>query len=203
MKNTPLNDQNSLFSHIRQDIPASIVVFFVAMPLCLGIALASGAPLFSGIIAGIVGGIVVGALSNSSLGVSGPAAGLAVIVLTSIQSLGTATIKLASPKLSFCFIFILSRKFFSDSFKRSKPDIPISKVPSPSLCIISFACKYIIFAFGYFGFPEMGSVGCGYATSLVSFIMLITLGLIVIFSNKYKKTELTKKFSFISVGKFE
>ena len=53
----------------------------------------------------------------------------------------------------------------------------------------------IIFAFGYFGFPEMGSVGCGYATSLVSFIMLITLGLIIIFSNKYKKTELTKKFS--------
>ena len=53
----------------------------------------------------------------------------------------------------------------------------------------------IIFAFGYFGFPEMGSVGCGYATSLVSFIMLITLSLIIIFSNKYKKTELTKKFS--------
>ena len=53
----------------------------------------------------------------------------------------------------------------------------------------------IIFAFGYFGFPEMGSVGCGYATSLVSFIMLITLGLIIIFSNKYKKTQLTKKFS--------
>ena len=76
-----------MFSSIRQDLPASIVVFFVAVPLCLGIALASGAPLFSGLIAGIVGGVVVGALSNSSLGVSGPAAGLAVIVLTSIQSL--------------------------------------------------------------------------------------------------------------------
>jgi len=66
------------------------------MPLCLGIALASGAPLFSGIIAGIVGGIVVGALSNSSLGVSGPAAGLAVIVLTSIQSLGSFEIFLVA-----------------------------------------------------------------------------------------------------------
>lgn len=69
---------------IKSDLPASIVVFFVALPLCLGIALASGAPLFSGIIAGIVGGIVVGMASGSRLGVSGPAAGLAVIVLTAI-----------------------------------------------------------------------------------------------------------------------
>jgi len=78
----------SLFKHIKNDLPASIVVFFVAVPLCLGIALASGAPLFAGIIAGIVGGIVCGMASGSSLGVSGPAAGLAVIVLTSIASLG-------------------------------------------------------------------------------------------------------------------
>ncbi len=78
----------NLFSQFRVDLPASIVVFFVAVPLCLGIALASGAPLFSGIIAGIVGGIVVGVISGSPLGVSGPAAGLAVIVLTSIESLG-------------------------------------------------------------------------------------------------------------------
>jgi MFS superfamily sulfate permease-like transporter len=77
-----------IFKNIRHDLPASIVVFFVAVPLCLGIALASGAPLFAGIIAGIVGGIVVGAASGSSLGVSGPAAGLAVIVFSSIASLG-------------------------------------------------------------------------------------------------------------------
>ena len=77
-----------LFKDIKHDLPASIVVFFVAVPLCLGIALASGAPLFAGIIAGIVGGIVVGVASGSPLGVSGPAAGLAVIVLTSIASLG-------------------------------------------------------------------------------------------------------------------
>lgn len=82
------NKKQGLFSNFKQDIPASIVVFFVAVPLCLGIALASGAPLFSGLISGIVGGIIVGALSNSSLGVSGPAAGLAVIVLSAIQSLG-------------------------------------------------------------------------------------------------------------------
>ncbi len=80
---------NNLFKEFKSDLPASIVVFFVAVPLCLGIALASGAPLFSGIIAGIVGGIIVGIASGSSLGVSGPAAGLAVIVLTSIATLGS------------------------------------------------------------------------------------------------------------------
>ena len=77
------------FAHLKNDIPASIVVFFVAIPLCLGIALASGAPLFSGLIAGIIGGIVVGALSGSKIGVSGPAAGLAAIVLTAIGTLGS------------------------------------------------------------------------------------------------------------------
>ena len=75
--------------NLKADIPASIVVFFVALPLCLGIALASGAPLFSGLIAGIVGGIVVGALSGSAIGVSGPAAGLAAIVLVAISTLGS------------------------------------------------------------------------------------------------------------------
>lgn len=77
-----------MFKYLKNDLPASIVVFFVALPLCLGIALASGAPLFSGLIAGIVGGIVVGALSGSQIGVSGPAAGLAAIVLTAITALG-------------------------------------------------------------------------------------------------------------------
>ncbi|MEM6379894.1 MAG: SulP family inorganic anion transporter, partial [Bacteroidota bacterium] len=77
-----------MFKYIKNDLPASIVVFFVALPLCLGIALASGAPLFSGLIAGIVGGIIVGTLSGSQIGVSGPAAGLAAIVLTAIGTLG-------------------------------------------------------------------------------------------------------------------
>jgi MFS superfamily sulfate permease-like transporter len=79
---------NNFVSNLKSDIPASIVVFFVALPLCLGIALASGAPLFAGVIAGVIGGIIVGALSGSKVGVSGPAAGLAAIVLTSIGSLG-------------------------------------------------------------------------------------------------------------------
>ena len=77
-----------MFNNLKNDLPASIVVFFVALPLCLGIALASGAPLISGLIAGVVGGIVVGALSGSQVGVTGPAAGLAAIVLVAITDLG-------------------------------------------------------------------------------------------------------------------
>ncbi len=80
--------KNNFLENLKFDLPSSFVVFFVALPLCLGIALASGAPLFSGIIAGIVGGIVVGSISASSLGVSGPAAGLAAIVLSAIATLG-------------------------------------------------------------------------------------------------------------------
>ncbi|MBI1224322.1 MAG: SulP family inorganic anion transporter [Bacteroidetes bacterium] len=81
--------KTGFFSNLKNDLPASIVVFLVATPLCLGIALASGAPLFSGIIAGIIGGIVVGMVSGSPLGVSGPAAGLAVIVLNAIAAFGS------------------------------------------------------------------------------------------------------------------
>ena len=74
---------------LQNDLPAGISVFLVALPLCLGIALASGAPLFSGLVAGIIGGIVVGFLSGSELSVSGPAAGLAVIVADSVIKLGS------------------------------------------------------------------------------------------------------------------
>lgn len=97
----------SMFSHWKQDIPASIVVFFVAIPLCLGIALASGAPLFAGLISGIVGGIIVGSISGSSLGVSGPAAGLAVIVLNAIQELGAYDIFLLTVVLAGVIQMIL------------------------------------------------------------------------------------------------
>ncbi len=83
------------YDTLRYDLPAGIVVFLVALPLCLGIALASGAPLFSGLIAGVIGGLVVASFSGSALGVSGPAAGLVVIVFTSIQELGFEAFLLA------------------------------------------------------------------------------------------------------------
>ena len=74
---------------VTRDLIAGLVVFLVALPLCLGIALASGAPLFSGLISGIVGGIVIGSLSGSHTSVSGPAAGLAAVVLAQIATLGS------------------------------------------------------------------------------------------------------------------
>ena len=82
-----MNYSNPL-KNFKNDFPASVGVFFVAIPLCLGIALASGAPLFSGLISGIIGGVFVGVLSGSQVGVSGPAAGLSAIVLTAIDALG-------------------------------------------------------------------------------------------------------------------
>lgn len=87
---------SGLLKNIKQDAPAGLVVFLVAVPLCLGIALASGAPLFSGIIAGMVGGILVTIFSGSQLGVSGPAAGLATIVLAAINDFGAFDIFLAA-----------------------------------------------------------------------------------------------------------
>lgn len=90
------SEKNGLFSNLGGDLAAGLVVFFVAMPLCLGIALASGAPLFSGIVAGIVGGLVIGTLSKSQLSVSGPAAGLAAIVLAAITDLGAFDIFLCA-----------------------------------------------------------------------------------------------------------
>lgn len=96
-----------MFKHLKQDLPASLVVFFVALPLCLGIALASGAPPLSGILSGIVGGLVVGLLSGSSLGVSGPAAGLTVIVLTGLESLPSFEIFLVAVVLAGAFQVVL------------------------------------------------------------------------------------------------
>ncbi|WP_247232208.1 SulP family inorganic anion transporter [Telluribacter sp. SYSU D00476] len=87
-----LDNNKGFFANIKSDLPAGLVVYLVALPLCLGIALAStGRPdlLFSGVIAGIIGGIVVGSLSGSPLGVSGPAAGLVVIVVNAISTLGS------------------------------------------------------------------------------------------------------------------
>lgn len=90
---SPSSDQRkdgprSLMAELRSDIPASIAVALVALPLCLGIAIASGAPPISGLIAGIIGGLIVGALSGSHTSVSGPAAGLTAVVLAALASFG-------------------------------------------------------------------------------------------------------------------
>lgn len=77
-----------MFSFLEKDIPAGIVLFLVALPLCLGIALASGAPLISGLISGVIGGLVIGYISKSGTSVSGPAASVSAVVLVAIQTLG-------------------------------------------------------------------------------------------------------------------
>src|SRR6478735_7130987 len=73
---------------LKHDLPAGLSVFLVALPLCLGIALASGAPLYAGLLSGMIGGIVVATISKSPLAVTGPAAGLTTIVAGSIVTLG-------------------------------------------------------------------------------------------------------------------
>lgn len=96
MKETDVKRKTGILSNLSGDMAAGLVVFLIALPLCLGIALASGAPLYSGIIAGIVGGLVVGSFSKSNLSVTGPAAGLTAIVLGAITELGAFNIFLCS-----------------------------------------------------------------------------------------------------------
>lgn len=95
--------QPGLLNNLRYDIPAGVVVSLVGLPLCLGIALASDAPLFSGVITGVIAGIIVGMLSGSELSVSGPAAGLAVIVASAIKHLGSYEAFLCAVVLSGIF----------------------------------------------------------------------------------------------------
>ena len=94
-------------SNLRYDLPAALVVFLVALPLCLGVAVASGVPAFSGIIAGAVGGMIIGFISGSQLSVSGPAAGLTVIVLSAVHQLPSFEVFLLAVFLSGILQLIL------------------------------------------------------------------------------------------------
>ncbi|MEO9966205.1 MAG: SulP family inorganic anion transporter [Reichenbachiella sp.] len=142
---------HGFFDHLGSDLPASLVVFLVAVPLCLGIALASGAPLFSGIIAGIVGGIVVASISKSQLGVSGPAAGLAVIVLTAIGDMGGFENFLAAVVIAGFFQVLLG-VFKTGVFAYYFPSSVIKGMLSGIGVIIIL--KQIPHAFGYDLDPE-------------------------------------------------
>lgn len=93
--------------NLKYDIPAGVVVFFVAIPLCMGIALASGAPVFSGLISGIIGGLIIPIISRSELSVSGPAAGLVAVVLLGIEDLGSFEAFLSALLLSGIFQLLL------------------------------------------------------------------------------------------------
>ncbi|MEQ9299624.1 MAG: SulP family inorganic anion transporter [Cyclobacteriaceae bacterium] len=141
----------SFISNLKYDLPAGLVVFLVALPLCLGIALASGAPLFAGIIAGIAGGIVVGSLSGSSLSVSGPAAGLTVIVLNAIDVLDTYEVFLSAVVLAGIFQVILGylKAGIIGHF------FPVSVIKGMLAAIgLILILKQIPHAFGYDADPE-------------------------------------------------
>src|SRR5215203_4640258 len=92
---------------LRHDLPAGLSVFLVALPLCLGIALASGAPIYAGLLSGIIGGLIVSLVSGSQLAVSGPAAGLSTIVAASIISLGDYKIFLLVVMIAGLFQLLL------------------------------------------------------------------------------------------------
>ncbi len=89
MSQKGLNNPPNYISHMKYDLPAGLVVFLVALPLCLGISLASGAPITAGIIAGIIGGLLIPLISRAHLSVSGPAAGIVTVVLLGVESIGS------------------------------------------------------------------------------------------------------------------
>ncbi|WP_246000661.1 SulP family inorganic anion transporter [Pontibacter diazotrophicus] len=164
---SPGEVKSGMFSHVKTDIPAGLVVFLIALPLCLGISLASGAPLFSGIIAGIVGGIVVGLASGSKINVSGPAASVALIVFTAIQSLGSFEIVLSATIIAGIFQIILGyiragtiAYFFPSSMIKGI-------LASIGLILI---INQIPHAFGYRGEGLFGSMEDGFVNGIFTVI---------------------------------
>lgn len=132
--------------YASSDIPAGIVVFLVALPLCLGIALASGAPLFSGIIAGVIGGVVVSLFSGSELSVSGPAAGLTTVVASAIISLGSFPIFLTAVLIAGLMQLVIA----ASNAARLGDFIPHSVIKGMLAAIgISIILKQIPHAVGY------------------------------------------------------
>ncbi len=140
-----------MFSKIKSDLPASIVVFLVALPLCLGVALASGAPLLSGIISGVVGGIVVGYISKSNVSVSGPAAGLTAIVLSAITKLGSFEAFLLALVIAGVFQYFMG--ILRGGVIANYIPANVIKGLLASIGII-LILKQIPHAFGYDGVPE-------------------------------------------------
>ena len=132
--------------NLKSDLPSGLVVFLVALPLCLGIALASGAPLFSGLISGIVGGIVIGSLSNSELSVSGPAAGLAALVLGAITAIGNYPLFLCAVLIAGILQIILGTAKLGGIANYIPGSVIKGMLTSIGILIIA---KQIPHAFGY------------------------------------------------------
>ncbi len=141
-----MSSNKNLFANLKFDLPSGLVVFLVALPLCLGISLASGAPFFSGIISGIIGGIVIGALSNSPLSVSGPAAGLAALVLGAITSIGDFSLFLCAVLIAGILQIILGAAKLGGIANYIPGSVIKGMLTSIGILIIA---KQIPHAFGY------------------------------------------------------
>ena len=181
---------HSPFANLKQDAPSSLVVFLVALPLCLGIALASGAPLFSGLIAGIIGGLIVAPLSGSPLGVSGPAAGLAVIVYGAIEELGAYPTFLAAVIVAGIvqvLLGVLKAGVIGYYFPSS-----VIKGMLSGIGIIIFL-KQIPHAFGYDGTQEVGNYFDAITPS-AALISMLGLGILILWERPFMK-----KMSFTTI----
>src|SRR5437868_6489088 len=131
---------------LRHDLPSGLSVFFVALPLCLGIALASGAPLYSGLLSGMIGGLVVALVSGSQLAVSGPAAGLTTLVGASIISLGDYKIFLLAVIIAGLFQIILGLLKFGSIASYFPSSVIKGMLAAIGIILIS---KQIPIALGY------------------------------------------------------
>lgn len=162
--------KSGFFSHAKTDLSAGLVVFLIALPLCLGISLASGAPLFSGIIAGIIGGIVVGIVSGSKINVSGPAASVALVIFTAIESLGSFQIVLSATIIAGVFQIILGY-IKAGTIAYFFPSAMIKGIlASIGLILI---INQIPHAFGYTGEAIFGSMEDGFVEGIFGLILNI------------------------------
>lgn len=182
-----MSHYRSMFSHVKEDSVAGVVVFLVALPLCLGIAIACGVPPVSGLVAGIVGGLVVPLISRSALSVSGPAAGLTSIVLVEVAQLGgiapflTATILAGG--MQFLFGVLKTGRFSAL--------VPSAVIKGMLAAIgITIVWKQLPVAFGV-----TGSVA-DIATQMNTGAMIIAgLSLVILYGWKYTPFA---RFAFIS-----
>lgn len=140
------------FRHLRHDLPAGVVVFLVALPLCLGIALASGVPLLAGLVSGVVGGLVVAALSGSQLSVSGPAAGLVVIVVNAIATLGSFDAFLVAVVLAGALQWVFGRLRAGDLGACFPSSVIKGMLSAIGVLLI---IKQLPVAFGFASTPQM------------------------------------------------
>jgi MFS superfamily sulfate permease-like transporter len=168
---------------LRHDLPAGLSVFLVALPLCLGIALASGAPLYAGLLSGILGGMVVALISGSQLAVSGPAAGLTTLVSASIISLGDYRVFLLSVIIAGLFQLVLGLLKFGAIANYFPSSVIKGMLAAIGILLIS---KQVPFALGY-DQPDFWTNGFinlflsdNFINSLQNFNLHITRGAILI-----------------------